>query len=426
MFSRLPALLAASALALTLLTSPSRADVQVPANVLDPKTAVEAWNVFRLATSNVERLLAEERLEEVPMQISYTSPSIRALSRMHTDPDLLDRMEDLSRRALVSVNAIATSAQQKNPIGAKAALDSLRKTMESVAEHFEARAVKADVFFCAAHPDFLSEEPDGRCAKCGVKLHTRRIPYSLIYTKPNEPTVKLAATSSPIEAGKTVEVKLLMTKADKSPLLREDLILTHSEPIHLLLDEPGLTDYHRIHPVPTKTPGEYAFSFTPRKSDTYRIWADIMPASTGVQELPYVDLPAEGKPGKVENTEDRFVSVVEGIQFTLALEKGNHLPLKAHQSRRASVTVTDAHGKPIAKLEPVMNAFAHLVGFYSDYVTVVHFHATGGDVLNPALRGGPSMGFILFPPKPGFVRLYCQVMIEGKTIFAPFNLNVQP
>jgi hypothetical protein len=73
-----------------------------------------------------------------------------------------------------------------------------------------------------------------------------------------------------------------------------------------------------------------------------------------------------------------------------------------------------------------MNAFAHLVGFYSDYNTVVHLHPTGGDVLNPALRGGPALGFILFPPKAGFVRLYCQVMIDEKMVFAPFNLNIQP
>ena len=86
----------------------------------------------------------------------------------------------------------------------------------------------------------------------------------------------------------------------------------------------------------------------------------------------------------------------------------------------------DAAGKPLRQLEPVMNAFSHLVGFYDDYRTVVHLHPTGGDVLNPDLRGGPALGFILYAPKAGFIRLYCQVSIGGRMLFAPFNVNVEP
>ena len=67
-----------------------------------------------------------------------------------------------------------------------------------------------------------------------------------------------------------------------------------------------------------------------------------------------------------------------------------------------------------------------LVGFYEDYQTVVHLHPAGGDVLNPDLRGGPTLGFILFAPRAGFIRLYCQVSIGGRLLFAPFNLNVGP
>ena len=58
--------------------------------------------------------------------------------------------------------------------------------------------------------------------------------------------------------------------------------------------------------------------------------------------------------------------------------------------------------------------------------TVVHLHPTGGDVLNPDMRGGPTLGFILFATKAGFIRLYCQVSIGGRMLFAPINLNVEP
>ena len=304
---------------------------------------------------------------------------------------------------------------------------SLRNTLDTMARHFDPKVVVADIFSCPMHPDFISENPKTPCAKCGMGLLARRIPYSFIYTKPGEPSVRMTATTSaPVEAGKKIEVKVRMEKADRSPVLHADLIEMHTQPIHLLIEEPGLSDYHHEHPVPTKTSGEYAFSFTPAKTSPYRIWADIVPSATGVQELPFVDLPSVGKAGSIANTKNRFISSAGRYQFTLSFPSGNHLPTKAGQARHMGIAVTDLDGKPVTTLEPVMNAFAHLVGFYDDYQTVVHLHPTGGDVPSPELRGGPSLGFILFAPRAGFVRLYCQVSIDGKMLFAPFNVNVEP
>jgi hypothetical protein len=64
------------------------------------------------------------------------------------------------------------------------------------------------------------------------------------------------------------------------------------------------------------------------------------------------------------------------------------------------------------------------VGFYDDFKTVVHVHPNGGDILNQESRGGPGLAFQFFPPRAGFIRFYCQVMIDGEMIFAPFNVNV--
>ena len=422
-----PRLFAFSLFLILSLSCISRADAPVPDNILNPKNAAEAWNVIRLVTKNVGQLLDENQLPEVPAQISYCSPSLRILPNFTADAQAMSKVEALTKRAFLSVNAIASAAQKNNPVGAKAALSSLRNMLDEIARHFDPKVVGADIFFCPMHSDFLSENAKTPCAKCGMDLLTRRIPYSTIYTKPGEPTVRMTAkTSAPIEAGKKITVTLRMEKADKSPLLHGDLMVMHTQPIHLLIEDPALSDYHHEHPVPTKTPGEYEFSFTPEKSAPYRIWADIVPVATGVQELPFTDLPATGKPGPIEDTENRFTSKAGGYQFTLALSNGNHIDPRAQQVRQMSIAITDAQGRSVRRLEPVMNAFAHLVGFYGDYHTLVHLHPSGGDVLDPAARGGPALRFMFFPPKAGFVRIYCQVMIDGKMIFAPFNLNIQP
>jgi len=302
----------------------------------------------------------------------------------------------------------------------------LRLLLDDVAHSFDPKTVGADIFFCPMHSDFRSENAETPCAKCGMDLLTRRIPYSFIYTKPGEPSVRMTAVASgPVEAGRPLTVTVLLAKGDKAPLLHSDLLVMHTQPIHLLIEEPGLGDYHHEHPVPTETPGVYEFTFTPRKTAPYRIWADIVPEATGVQELPSADLPSVGKAGPVADTATRFTSEAGGYQFTLTLAGGNDAPPKAGQARAMTIKVADAAGKPTTQLEPVMNAFAHLVGFYGDFQTVVHLHPTGGDVLDEKLRGGPSLGFLFFPPKAGFIRLYCQVNIGGKMLFAPFNVNVE-
>ena len=84
------------------------------------------------------------------------------------------------------------------------------------------------------------------------------------------------------------------------------------------------------------------------------------------------------------------------------------------------------NNQPLTRLEPVMAAFAHLVGFYDDGRTVVHLHPAGGEITNPGLRGGPTLDFKFYPPKSGFLRLYAQVQVDGQAVFASFNLNVAP
>jgi hypothetical protein len=418
--------------ALALLVIPSlagvvRADVAIPDSILNPKTAAESWNVIRLATRNVEQLLEENRLPEVPAQISFSSPSLRALANFLTDEQAIAHTQSQVQRAFISVNAIAAGAQQGNPVGAKSALSSLRSILDGITRHFDPKVVGADIFLCPAHPDFVSGNPKTPCATCGAALIPRRIPYSFIYMKPGEPTVRVTATASaPIEAGKALEVKVRIAKADRSPLTDDDLLVMHAERIRLLIEEPGLGDFHHVIPARTKTPGEYTFSFTPKKSAPYRLWADLLPTATGVQELPFVDLAPPGKASAIEDKGNQFTSAADGYQFALAFTNGNHLPTKAGVARKMEITVTAADGKPVTSLEPVMNAFAHLVGFYDDHRTVVQLHPTGGDVLNPDLRGGPTLGFVFFVPKPGFVRLYCQVKIDGKMLFAPFSVNVEP
>jgi hypothetical protein len=71
-----------------------------------------------------------------------------------------------------------------------------------------------------------------------------------------------------------------------------------------------------------------------------------------------------------------------------------------------------------------MNAFAHLVGFNEDGEAVMHVHPSGPPVLDQNARGGPVLEFKIFATTPGFTRLFAQVQIDGRQVFAPFGVQI--
>jgi hypothetical protein len=113
-------------------------------------------------------------------------------------------------------------------------------------------------------------------------------------------------------------------------------------------------------------------------------------------------------------------STVGGYTFRLTLQD----PLVVGQPAMASVDVTDASGKPVTSLQPVMGAFAHVVGFSEDFHTIAHIHPMGPEPKTEAQRGGPTLSFHLEPKKAGFLKLFVQTRIGDQDLFAPFGLTV--
>ncbi len=422
MSSRIAALL----FLLLLAAGPLRADVAVPPRVLAPESVPEAWNVIRLATANVTRLVAENRFAEIAVQASLCSPALRVLAQSTGDAARKTRLAALTAEAFRELGTLAKTATVGDAPATKEGLAGFEKAVAALAKEFDEKSVRAEIHQCPMHPDCVSPDPAVPCTKCGMDLLLRRIPYSFIYTTPGQPTLKLTATAdAPLTAGRKAKIKVQIKKGDGSPVLPADLLVMHTERIHLLIVDPTLGDYHHEHPSVTDTPGEYTFAFTPKLSAPYRIFADLVPTANGVQEYPFTDLPGAEKGGTVVPTGDRLEAVAEGLRFQLALDRAGASP-RAGEVRLITINVSDAAGKPVTQLAPVMNAFAHLVGFYEDYRTVLHLHPEGGEITKAELRGGPVMNFRFYAPRAGQLRLYCQVFHEGRMIFAPFDVNVAP
>jgi hypothetical protein len=219
------------------------------------------------------------------------------------------------------------------------------------------------------------------------------------------------------KVGNEQNLFLRLTNNDKSVDLNQ-LKEVNTRKIHLLVVDSTLTDYHHVHPVATKIPGEYRFSFTPQKK-AYRIWADVTPEATGQQVFLVTNL---GDPEKTPSAIKTLgtESTVGGYTFRLTLQD----PLVVGQPAMASVDVTDKTGKPVTTLQPVMGAFAHVVGFSEDLRTIAHIHPMGSEPKTEAQRGGPTLSFHLEPKKAGFLKLFVQTRIGDQDLFAPFGVTI--
>ena len=246
--------------------------------------------------------------------------------------------------------------------------------------------------------------------------------HEMGHAEGGEPTMQIALSPAALTPGTKASMSLTITGPEGKPVTLNDLKEAHTKKIHLLLVDPGLTDYHHVHPVATGTPGSYGFEFTPQKSGEYKVFADLVPVATGKQEYDSTSVTVEGKPDAVVEKINNEVTAA-GLSYTIAFEKPE---LVAGVANMMTLTVTGTDGKPFTELEPVMGAYAHLVAFDEDRSHIAHVHPMGEEPKTAADRGGPTLQFHLNFGEPGYQKLFAQFQIAGKDVYAPFGLNVMP
>ncbi len=233
-------------------------------------------------------------------------------------------------------------------------------------------------------------------------------------------TVHLTLTpKSTVEKDKKITVTAQFTNSQTGkPLTDAALKRVHTKKFHLLVIDPSLTDYQHIHPRPTAKAGIYQFTFTPHMANGYRAWADITPIATGKQQYVMATM-GTPKEASIDKTQS-YEATVDGNHYVLSFDE----PPTVDKASMGEITITDAQGAPLTSLEPVMSAFAHIVGFYDDAKTVVHTHPMGDEPTKNSERGGPTLSFHLAPSKAGFIKIFAQVKINGEEQFVPFGVHV--
>ena len=234
------------------------------------------------------------------------------------------------------------------------------------------------------------------------------------------PSVILQLDPVKLTAKQPTQLVLKLFQAGK-PLASSSLQTVHTQKFHLLVVDETLTDYQHLHPQPTANAGEYVASFTPKLPNRYWVWADVTPVGMQQQYIRTELTPAiKGVSQAIKPTLSNTASV-NGLNFKLSFDA---LP-QAGSMSMAMLAITDAKGQPFNQLQPVMGAFAHMVGFTADGQSVLHVHPQGEEPTSDAQRGGPTLSFHLEPEKSGFTKLFAQFRISNTDVFVPFGINIK-
>jgi rubrerythrin len=286
----------------------------------------------------------------------------------------------------------------------------------------EALQILPPLWSCPMHQE-LMKTAAGNCPICGMPLEPIYVTQPQLTQAPIIRAEIVANT--PLKVGKRADLRIRLFFIDNGqPVSLSDLEETHTRKIHLLISDITETDYHHEHPEPVGD-GEYAFSFTPQRPDTYRVWADLLPVQTHVQQYSVVDIPSSTprRAMLAENEPENRHAEIDGYKFDLSFEKEL---IRERDTVAGKLRVTQPNGQPCNKLEVVMGAFGHFVGFGDDFGTVLHLHPVGPLITDTQARGGPELPFYFRSNTTGVFRLFAQVKIDGKDFFPRFVLRVQP
>ena len=240
-------------------------------------------------------------------------------------------------------------------------------------------------------------------------------------TSPVALTVKTAAAPT---AGREVQVTVRMTTATNKPIAPEDLVVMHTRKLHLLIADPSLTDYQHLHPEPTRVPGEWSFTFTPKLGGIYRIFADFTPAATNRSLYANVDLVVAGEQLSTPELAAAMTPSWIGQRdaYRLELVPGTR-QIRAGQATDLKFSVTNTGGGEVG-LEPVMDAYAHLVAFDTARSGFAHLHPMDADLGVAPDSIKPTLSFKITIPAAGRYVIWAQLKINGREKFVPFWFDV--
>ena len=220
--------------------------------------------------------------------------------------------------------------------------------------------------------------------------------------------------SEPLKIGSLNTINFTLVDKNNNQIIADDLQMTHTKKIHLMIIDPTLTDYQHIHPILVKSSnGEhFTFDFTP-KSSGYIMWADITPNNIGHEYIKTII----GNPNKNLKPDEKINNVAKVGSYKINLVFEGDVKKDVMTMLIAIIT---KNGKPVKNLQPIMGTSAHIAVFANNGQTLIHTH--------PEENTNAKKGIISFhldPKASGYAKMFVQFKVNGVEYFAPFGFKIQ-
>lgn len=231
---------------------------------------------------------------------------------------------------------------------------------------------------------------------------------------------QLTAPCTPLR-GQPCEVAFRLTTSDGRALSDAELAIVHTRPLHTMIVDSSLRDYHHLHPDYDPVRKCFVCHFTPNLQTSYTMWNDF--TVKGEQSAAYLHTELGARRGISLPPRLMHTSHVEGAG--VAVDIRPDVPLRAGGHHTLTLDIRDAAGRPVTNLEPIMGAYAHLVAFSADGQHFLHIHPLGTEPTSDAARGTSPLHFHVMPQVDGPTQFFLQIQREGKIITLPFGQVVR-
>ena len=218
-------------------------------------------------------------------------------------------------------------------------------------------------------------------------------------------------SSAVLSAGKiTYKFRVVDTKT-KVPLADKDLVVSHTQKLHLIAYDPSLREFNHAHP---EFDGKFwTVSLQLPVNGKYFVWAQGT-LNDGTEFS--AKARAEVSGGKPAWPVAALGDLRKGSDRGTVIELEQKL-IKAKKMVMANFTVSRDDGQE-PKLEPYLGAFAHVIAVSPNGEDLIHVHPMEGDK--------PTMGMLhaTFPSK-GDYRIWIQLIDRSEIKTIPLSVSVK-
>ena len=240
------------------------------------------------------------------------------------------------------------------------------------------------------------------------------------------------ATPAVLTPGTPARLAYRLTDARSGAPLT-DVIVSHEQPLHLIVVSRDLLHFQHIHPQPTGAAGEFSVDATFPVSGMYVLYAGF--ERSGGQEVVARQELVVGGPSGAATLVERRQPVIASPGIRVALQ--NAADVRAGSEHTFTFRLEDpATGEPVRTLTSYLGAPAHVVVINAAAAEFVHTHgmvdtgggagATMGTMTTAQPPFGPEISFTHAFASPGLYKIWGQFQThDGQVITADFVVQVQ-